>query len=211
MSFFSGFKKKSAQSSPAARPLNATASLVGPATAMEDHGNTVFCCAFSHGFVEGFDSRTIDLATASYDGTTRVWDIAKCVANASKKCRRTLKANPGGVWCCAYTADSRYLVAGCSKGSICVYSARERYELVGRQDLSHGSNAVFACNAGSIGGVNVLATGGGDNNLKLWETSPNDSGELNKSVAWRSWIRVSLHVVVLKYKSSRSCQAARLR
>ena len=116
---------------------------------MEDHGNTVFCCAFSHDIVEGPDGKAVDLATASYDGTTRVWDLAKCAGNHSKKCRRILKGNPGGVWCCAYTHDSRFLVTGCSKGSICVYSAPQRYDLVGRQDSSHGPNAVFACSTGA--------------------------------------------------------------
>ena len=121
---------------------------VGKHVTMEDHGNTVFCCAFSHDIVEGLDGKAVDLATASYDGTTRVWDLAKCAGNHSKKCRRILKGNPGGVWCCAYTHDSRFLVTGCSKGSICVYSAPQRYDLVGRQDSSHGPNAVFACSTG---------------------------------------------------------------
>jgi WD40 repeat protein len=122
---------------------------VGKHVTMEDHGNTVFCCAFSHDIVEGLDGKAVDLATASYDGTTRVWDLAKCAGNHSKKCRRILKGNPGGVWCCAYTHDSRFLVTGCSKGSICVYSAPQRYDLVGRQDSSHGPNAVFACSTGA--------------------------------------------------------------
>lgn len=177
MSFFGLNRKKSSAQGSAMFSQPASNALVGASTVMEDHGNTVFCCAFSPGVVEGPEARVIDLATASYDGTTRVWDLARCVANGSKKCRRTLKANPGGVWCCAYTLDSRYLIAGCSKGSTCVYSARERYELVGRQDMSHGSNAVFACSTGLINGVNLLATGGGDNKLKLWDINARESGD----------------------------------
>eukprot|EP00802_Teleaulax_amphioxeia_P005607 Tamp_05611.p1 GENE.Tamp_05611~~Tamp_05611.p1 ORF type:complete len:742 (+),score=79.21 Tamp_05611:158-2227(+) len=167
-------KSNAASSSPApTRSANVAAPkrLVGDSVCMEDHGNTVFCCAFSPGPVDSSANGSVDLATASYDGTTRIWDLQKCVSNGAKKCRRTLKMNPGGVWCCAYTLDSAFLITGCSKGSICLYSTRNRYDLVGRQDLSHGPNAVFACTTGSVKGVNLFATGGGDNNLRLWSVA----------------------------------------
>lgn len=142
---------------------------------LEDHSNTVFCCAFSP--VESAGN-AIDLATASYDGTTRVWDIAKCTSSSSKKTKKVLKGSTSGVWCCAYSQDASVLVAGCSKGSICVYNAAKgKYDLIGRQDSSHGASAVFAC---SVGRDLLLATGGGDNKIKLWglNSSPFMKAEL---------------------------------
>ena len=55
--------------------------VIGRHVRLEEHGNTVFCCAFS-GESETHD---IELATAAYDGTTRIWDVAKCTQNTSKK------------------------------------------------------------------------------------------------------------------------------
>jgi len=177
MSFFGSLLKRKGNTaesqSPRLKPLETPKnSLVGNPVCLQDHGNTVFCCTFSQG---NTGSQAIDLATASYDGTTRVWDVAKCQANAPKKCRRILQGNAGGVWCCQYTHDSNYLITGCSKSTICIYSAAQRYELLGKQELSHGPNAVFSCNTGVVGGQNMFVTGGGDSMLKLWSFNSSPS------------------------------------
>mmetsp|Transcript_49237 Transcript_49237/g.154492 ORF Transcript_49237/g.154492 Transcript_49237/m.154492 type:complete len:538 (-) Transcript_49237:112-1725(-) len=142
--------------------------VIGRHVRLEEHGNTVFCCAFS-GESETHD---IELATAAYDGTTRIWDVAKCTQNTSKKSKKILKGNSGGVWCCVYSSSSHVLVSGCSKGTLCAYS-RGKYQILGRQDLAHGPNAVFS--ASMHDRSDVLATGGGDKRLKLWRVDDADS------------------------------------
>ena len=42
-------------------PAAALKTLVGDSICMEDHGNTVFCCAFSPGPIEGPEGGNIDL------------------------------------------------------------------------------------------------------------------------------------------------------
>mmetsp|Transcript_27864 Transcript_27864/g.73501 ORF Transcript_27864/g.73501 Transcript_27864/m.73501 type:complete len:484 (+) Transcript_27864:109-1560(+) len=140
-----------------------TPGVVGPAVKLDDHTNTVFCCAFS----DHSTSSDVDLATASYDSTTRIWDVSKALAgNRKSQCKYVLKGNLGGVWCCAYSPRSEWLVSGCSKGSLAVYAAARKYQKLNTVPNAHGSSAIFTA---SIGKDDILATGGGDNNLKLWK------------------------------------------
>jgi WD40 repeat protein len=79
MSFFLGSKPK-APTQGSAADQNAYTGLAGPAIKLEDHTNTVFCCAFS----DHSSSSDVDLATASYDGTTRIWDVSKSLSGSKK-------------------------------------------------------------------------------------------------------------------------------
>ena len=78
MSFFLGSKPKSNSQSNTDQGSNS--GIVSPAIKLEDHTNTVFCCAFS----DHKSSSDVDLATASYDGTTRIWDVSKCLSGSKK-------------------------------------------------------------------------------------------------------------------------------
>jgi WD40 repeat protein len=79
MSFFLGSKTKS-PSQGNTPDQNTQPGLAGPAIKLEDHTNTVFCCAFS----DHASSADVDLATASYDGTTRIWDVSKSLSGSKK-------------------------------------------------------------------------------------------------------------------------------
>ncbi len=54
--------------------------LLTPVAKLDEHTNTVFCCAFS----DHKSSSDIDLATASYDLTTRIWDVSKVLSGNKK-------------------------------------------------------------------------------------------------------------------------------
>jgi WD40 repeat protein len=73
MSFFLGTKTKAPNQG---ADQISQSGLAGPAIKLDDHTNTVFCCAFS----DHASSADVDLATASYDGTTRIWDVSKSLA-----------------------------------------------------------------------------------------------------------------------------------
>jgi WD40 repeat protein len=78
MSFFLSSKTKAPNQGNGDQ--NTFTGLAGPAIKLEDHTNTVFCCAFS----DHAASSDVDLATASYDGTTRIWDVSKSLSSSKK-------------------------------------------------------------------------------------------------------------------------------
>eukprot|EP00291_Cryptomonas_curvata_P007078 CAMPEP_0172183916 /NCGR_PEP_ID=MMETSP1050-20130122/19272_1 /TAXON_ID=233186 /ORGANISM="Cryptomonas curvata, Strain CCAP979/52" /LENGTH=98 /DNA_ID=CAMNT_0012857629 /DNA_START=417 /DNA_END=710 /DNA_ORIENTATION=+ len=88
-------------------------------------------------------------------------------------CKTVLKGNSGGVWCCTYSPGSEWLVSGCSKATLAIYSVQKKYQQLGVLKLAHGPNAIFTA---AIGKDNILATGGGDNNLKLWKIVGEEGG-----------------------------------
>ncbi|MFC9282080.1 WD40 repeat domain-containing serine/threonine protein kinase [Streptomyces collinus] len=127
---------------PAARPPVTLFGHTGPVTSV----------AFSP------DGRT--LVTAGFDGTVRLWDVARRRANG-----RPLVKGPLSYTSVAFSPDGRTVAAGSADGTARLWStARHR-----------GIGAPFRIGSGAIHGVafgpdgRTLATGGDHGDLRLWE------------------------------------------
>jgi WD40 repeat protein len=97
------------------------------------------------------------LASAGYDKTVRVWDVA------TRTERQVLTGHAGPVYAVAFSADGRRLASADQAGTVRLWDSATYKELAA---LSHRGRVL--CVAFSPDGTR-LATGCGDNTIRLWD------------------------------------------
>jgi WD40 repeat protein/DNA-binding SARP family transcriptional activator len=98
------------------------------------------------------------VATASADGTVRVWDVD------TGEQQLILAGHSGDVWAIAFSASGALLASGGEDQNICLWDAHTGQLL--HQWHAHGSIVYSLCFAES---GDLLASAGGDGTVRLWD------------------------------------------
>jgi WD40 repeat protein/DNA-binding SARP family transcriptional activator len=114
-------------------------------------------------WIEGvaFSPDGMRLATASYDGTAKIWDAA------SGRELLTLRGHTGEVYRVAFSPDGRWLATGGEDGTARVWDAASGQELFSLVSGHHGAVGGLAFSPDG----ERLATGSDDGTLQVWRLS----------------------------------------
>lgn len=113
-----------------------------------------------------FDPFTGLLASASSDGTIRIWDIE------SLEETKRLEGHSKGVRCISFTSDGLYLASGGEDGTVRVWEASTGREILLLEGHGKNVNSVsFNSNA------SLLASAGDDMTVRIWDISSYDLGK----------------------------------
>jgi eukaryotic-like serine/threonine-protein kinase len=136
---------------------------------LRDHGWAIFDVAFGH------NPDVPRLASASADGTVRIWDVITGEQIVDPPLRHT-----NDVRCVAFSQDGRFLASGGDDRVIKIWDARSWELLHERPDPTGRVQSVaFHPKDGR-----VLAWGGSDSTIKVWNRATNEIRTLHGHTSW---------------------------
>lgn len=151
---------------------------------LQGHTNSVLSVAYAPEDYASANSCGQILATASQDCTVRLWDIS------TGQCLKTLQGHPNGVWSVAFHPDGQTLASGSNDSTVRVWDTNTGQSIKTWQGYSAGVKAV-AFNHGSFGEApqylqgNILASGGDDKTVKLWDIQSDECcNTLSGHLSW---------------------------
>ena len=123
---------------------------------LSGQAGTIWDIGFTH------DNRW--LATASGDGTARLWDLSR---GSSSDAGQTLRGHTGPVRCLALTADGRHLITASEDKTVRLWGLDDR-GIAGPPIVLYEHGGKVYCAAVSPDG-RWLATGGDDRAVRTWD------------------------------------------
>jgi WD40 repeat protein len=141
---------------------------------LKGHGWVVYDLAFRP------DPEVPLLASASSDGTVRIWDLK--TGEQLESLRHTQNA-----LCVAFSPDGQLLASGGQDGIVKVWVVRS-WKLIGE---APGSNDIVQSVAFHPKDSHLLAWGGRDGTVKIWNRTTNEVRTLRGHMSWVESVRFS--------------------